>query len=75
MNDPIVQTSVDAAPRRSLWRSVKAIGWAFLGVRSTSGYGEDFRRVKPLHVIVVAFLATVVFVLLLAGLSHWVVHH
>lgn len=74
MNDPVVRSPADAPPRRSFWRGVRAIGWAFLGVRAESGYSEDQRRVRPLHVIVAAFLATVLFVLLIAGIAHWVVH-
>jgi hypothetical protein len=75
VNDPIVRTPAGAAPRRSLWRSIRAIGWAFLGVRAESGYREDLRRVKPLHVIAGAFLAAILFVLLMAGIAHRVVHH
>lgn len=73
-DDPTVRPGADAAQRRSLWRSIRAISWMFLGVRSSGGYSEDLRRAKPLQVIVIAFIATVLFVLLMAGIAHWVVH-
>lgn len=51
------------ARRPSLWRTFKAVAWAFLGVRKESEYQQDIARLTPLHIIAVGFVA----VLLLIG--------
>lgn len=63
---PATQPAADTAklPRRpSLWRTFKAVAWAFLGVRQESEYQQDIARLTPLHIIAVGFVA----VLLLIG--------
>jgi len=52
-------------PKASLWDTVKAVGWSFFGVRKNSAYQEDLRKLNPLHIIAVAFVAVVVFVVAL----------
>ena len=61
-----------AAPA-SLWRSVKMVAWAFLGIRKSSESKEDMAQIKPLHVIVVGLGLAVIFVLGLIELVQWVV--
>jgi len=46
----------------ALWRTVKAVGWGFFGVRKNSAYHEDIARLTPLHIILVGLVAVVVFV-------------
>jgi len=55
-----------------LLRTVKAVGWAFLGVRKNSHYQEDLGRLSPLHLIVVALVAVALFVGGLMLLVNWV---
>jgi hypothetical protein len=51
------------APRKgSLWRTVKAVGWGFFGVRKNSAYQEDIARLTPLHIILVGLVAVMLFV-------------
>ena len=57
----------------SLVRSVKAVLWAFLGVRKRSAYEEDLGRVSPFHVIAVALVAVALFVGGLIALVNWIV--
>jgi hypothetical protein len=57
----------------SFWRSVKAVGWSFLGIRKNSEYQQDLARVNPLHIVLVAFGGVVVFVVGLAFFVNWVV--
>ncbi|MDN6886435.1 DUF2970 domain-containing protein [Variovorax sp. CAN2819] len=52
-------------PKASLWDTVKAVGWSFFGVRKNGAYQEDLRKLNPLHIIAVAFVAVVVFVVAL----------
>jgi hypothetical protein len=54
-------------------RALKAVGWAFLGVRKNSEYQEDLGRVNPLHVIVVALVAVALFVGGLMLFVNWMV--
>ncbi|GER17879.1 DUF2970 domain-containing protein [Variovorax boronicumulans] len=63
------------APRRkpTLWDTMKAVGWSFFGVRRNSAYKEDLGKLNPLHVIVVAFAAVIVFVVGLVLLVRHVV--
>ncbi|WP_307695066.1 DUF2970 domain-containing protein [Variovorax boronicumulans] len=52
---------------------MKAVGWSFFGVRRNSAYKEDLGKLNPLHVIVVAFAAVIVFVVGLVLLVRHVV--
>ena len=68
--------SMDAPPPRkgSILHTVKAVGWAFLGIRKDSEYQRDLQRLNPLHIVIVALLAVVLFVAGLIGVVHWVVN-
>ena len=57
------QSQGQPVPKKgSLWRTVKAVGWGFFGVRKNSAYQEDIARLTPLHIIAVAFALVIVFV-------------
>jgi hypothetical protein len=57
----------------SVLRTVRAIAWAFLGIRKRSGYEEDLGKLNPLHIIAVALVAAALFVGGLIALVNWVV--
>ena len=57
----------------SLLRTMKAVGWSFIGIRKGSGHEEDFGRLNPFHVIAVALVAVLLFVGGLAALVNWIV--
>jgi hypothetical protein len=62
-----------APPRRaSLLRTIKAVAWAFLGIRKNSGYQEDLGRLNPLHVVAVALVSVALLVAGLIALVNWV---
>lgn len=65
----------DAPVRRSagFFHTLKAVGWSFLGVRRRSGLEDDFQKVNPLHVMAVAVVAVLVFIVALALFVNWVV--
>jgi len=66
--------AVQPTPRkRSFLRSVKAVGWAFLGLRERKEYQRDLESINPLHVIAAGLLGFLLMVLLLVALVHWVV--
>jgi hypothetical protein len=53
--------------------TVKAVLWAFLGIRKRSAYEEDLGKLNPFHIIAVALIAVAVFVGGLIALVNWVV--
>lgn len=59
--------------RGSLLQTVRAVGWAFLGVRKNADYQRDMGRLNPLHVVLVALIAVGLFVGGLVSLVHWIV--
>ena len=61
--------------KSSLWRTVKAVAWSFVGLRKGSDYQEDIARLNPLHVIVVGIAGCFAFVIGLMFFVRWVVAH
>jgi hypothetical protein len=57
----------------SVLHTVKAVLWAFLGVRKRSSYEEDLGKLSPFHIIAVALVAVALFVAGLIALVNWVV--
>ena len=51
-------------------RTVRTVAWAFVGLRNRSAHQDDFKQVKPIHVIVVGVLGALALVLALL----WVVN-
>lgn len=60
-------------PQGSILQTVKAVAWAFLGVRKNSAYQQDLGRLNPLHVIAVALVAVLLFVVGMIALVNWIV--
>ena len=57
----------------SLLRTVKTVLWSFIGIRKKSAYEEDLGQANPFHIIGVALVAVVLFVVALVTLVNWVV--
>lgn len=63
-----------AAPNKgSLWRTARAVGWSFFGVRKRSASQDDLARLNPVHLIAAAFVGVMVFVGVLILVVRWVV--
>ena len=62
----------DVDRKGSLWRTVRAVGWSFFGIRKSSAYQDDLAKLNPLHIIAVAFVAVALFVIALILLVRWV---
>jgi hypothetical protein len=60
-------------PQKSLWRSVKAVAWSFVGLRARGDFEQDIEHVSLLHIIVVGLVGVFVFVAALVLLVRWVV--
>ena len=57
----------------SLWRTVKAVAWSFVGLRARGDYEEDVKNLSPLHIIAVGLVGIFVFVAVLVLLVNWAV--
>jgi hypothetical protein len=57
----------------TLWRTIVAVSWSFLGIRKSSEFKEDMVRITPLHILVVGVLACFLFVTLLIVIVNMVV--
>jgi hypothetical protein len=56
-----------------LLETVRAVAWAFLGIRKKSAYETDLGKLNPFHIIVVALVAVALFVGGLIVLVNWIV--
>ena len=65
-------TSPETPRKGSLWRTVRAVGWSFFGVRKNSAFQDDIAKLNPLHIIAVGLVAVVVFVGALILIVRWV---
>ena len=57
----------------SIWRTIKAVSWSFVGLRSSGDYEKDIEQLNPLHIVVIGFAGVLVFVGGLILLATWVV--
>jgi uncharacterized membrane protein YidH (DUF202 family) len=56
-------TAPETSPRKgTLWGTVKAVCWSFFGVRKKSAYQDDLAKLNPLHIIAVAFVMVILFI-------------
>lgn len=46
-----------------MWNTIKAVLWAFLGIRSNKGYENDQQKLKLQHVVVVGLVCAIAVVL------------
>jgi len=54
-------------------RTVKAVLWSFIGLRSRAEFNKDVAQLNPIHLIVAGLVLAVLFVLGLLALVNWVV--
>ena len=57
----------------SFLRTVKAVLWSFIGLRSRAEFNKDVNQLNPIHLIAVGLVLAVLFVLGLLALVNWVV--
>lgn len=60
-------------PKASIWKTIKAVAWAFLGVRRKGAFAEDIVELKPYHLIAVGLVAGFLFVIALMLLVKYIV--
>lgn len=59
--------------KASLWRTIVAVLWSFIGLRSRNEFQKDVAQLNPIHLIVVGLLLALLFVLGLLALVNWMV--
>jgi hypothetical protein len=57
----------------SIFGTVKAVLWSFVGLRSRGGYEQDVAELNPLHIVIAGLVGVFVFVASLILLATWVV--
>ncbi|MDQ8030715.1 hypothetical protein CEG14_01045 [Bordetella genomosp. 1] len=62
-----------AQRKLSFFQTVRAVLWAFFGVRKGKGYQEDIARLNPVHLIIAGVLAAAAFVIVLVIIVRLVV--
>ena len=53
--------------------AVKAVAWSFIGIRKNSAYQQDLAKLNPIHVIGVAVVGVLIFIVGLMFFVNWVV--
>ena len=59
--------------QQSVFRTVKAVMWSFVGLRSRGGFEQDVAQLNPVHVVIAGLIGVCVFVGSLMLLATWAV--
>ncbi|MFT3812320.1 MAG: DUF2970 domain-containing protein [Acidovorax sp.] len=57
----------------SVWRTIKAVAWSFIGLRKGADYQQDIEKLNPLHILAVGIVAGFLFVAVLIAIVKAVV--
>ncbi len=60
------------ARKLAFGQTVRAVAWAFLGIRRSADQAQDV-KLNPVHVVVAGVLGAALFVVALVLLVHWVI--
>ena len=67
-------TTPEMPVSKTSWlRTIQAVLWSFVGIRKNADYQQDLEKLNPFHIIGVAIVAALLFVLGLIALVNWVV--
>jgi hypothetical protein len=72
MTDP--KTTPVHKRKGSIFRTVKAVMWSFVGLRARGDYEKDVEQLNPVHIVVIGLICVVFFVGSLILLATWVVN-
>ena len=59
--------------KMSFWQTLRAVAWAFFGVRKATDHEKDVKELNPVHLIIAGLIGAAVFVTVLALLVRWVI--
>ncbi len=65
--------AVTPSRKASIFRTVQAVLWSFLGIRKQADCQTDTENLNPFHIVVVGIAIALIFVLGLIALVNWVV--
>ena len=61
------------ARRGSILQTLKAVAWAFMGIRGRGAHEADIANLNPVHLIIVAVVCAAIFVTSLLFIVRWAV--
>ena len=67
------ESTPSARRKGSIFRTIKAVLWSFVGLRSRGDYEIDIEQLNPVHIVIVALIGVILFVGGLIFLATWVV--
>ncbi len=73
MSTPGSDLGQAARRKGSFGQTVRAIAWAFFGVRKGSEYEKDVSHLNPVHVIIAGLIGALLFIAVLVGIARWVI--
>ncbi len=74
-SDPLPAGQTKHQQNASVFKTIKAVMWSFVGLRSRHGYEHDVAQLNPVHVVIAGLVGVFVFVGSLILLATWVVKH
>ena len=57
----------------SFARTVKAVAWSFVGLRSGKEFEKDTQQLNPIHIVIAGFAGVAVFIAVLLLIVNWAV--
>ena len=56
------QSAPSVRRKGSIFRTIKAVLWSFVGLRSRGDYEKDIEQLNPVHIVIVALVVVILFV-------------
>jgi Protein of unknown function (DUF2970) len=57
----------------SLVRTIKAVAWSFVGLRSGKEFEKDTQQLNPIHIVIAGFVGVALFIGILLLIVNWAV--
>lgn len=57
----------------SFARTIKAVAWSFVGLRSGKEFEKDTQQLNPIHIVIVGFVGVFLFIGILLLIVNWAV--
>jgi hypothetical protein len=57
----------------SFARTVKAVAWSFVGLRSGKEFEKDTQQLNPIHIVIAGFVGVALFIGILLLIVNWAV--
>ena len=62
-----------AQRKLNFFQTLKAILWAFLGIRKGASYQEDISRLNLVHIILAGIIGVLIFIFILVMVARWAI--